>query len=187
MDNHELASAQGKLEETIKVILMVHSEMAQRETGMSASFNQQIQSLQHQVSQFRREVSGIVSGASTQIAQEAREAVSPVAAEYDRAVSVTSARLQWANKTVWIWFGAASSILILVMLIGWRLLGYYGRELSAAKEELQRYEKAVPIVQAFYASDAVICGGRICSNDDPKGEQAGDKRQYRQAKPRPQK
>ncbi|AOD16712.1 hypothetical protein JM951_14225 [Xanthomonas fragariae] len=85
------------------------------------------------------------------------------------------------------WFGAASSILILVMLIGWRLLGYYGRELSAAKEELQRYEKAVPIVQAFYASDAVICGGRICSNDDPKGEQAGDKRQYRQAKPRPQK
>ncbi|UKR54040.1 hypothetical protein K4A87_02275 [Xanthomonas fragariae] len=85
------------------------------------------------------------------------------------------------------WFGAAGSILILVMLIGWGLLGYYTRELSAAKEELQRYEQAVPIVHAFYASDAFICGARICSNDDPKGERAGDKRQYRQAKPRPQK
>ena len=37
----------------------------------------------------------------------------------------------------------------------------------------------------FYASDAVMCGGRICANADPNGQRLGDKRQYRQAKPRP--
>ena len=45
------------------------------------------------------------------------------------------------------------------------------------------YENAVPIVQVFYASDAVICGGRICSNIAPNGQRAGDKKQYRQAQP----
>ena len=80
-------------ESAIKAILMLRSEMAQREAQMSASFSQQIQSLQQQVSQFRHEVTGIVSGASARIATEAKEAVSPVAREYDRAVSAASAQL----------------------------------------------------------------------------------------------
>ncbi|RMH94564.1 hypothetical protein EBB59_01720 [Lysobacter pythonis] len=83
------------------------------------------------------------------------------------------------------WFAAAGTILLLVLLVGWAVLGYYHRELSAAKEELQRYENAIPILQAYYASDAVICGGRVCTNTDPNGQRTGDKRQYRQAKPRP--
>ena len=185
MSSQEQGAVQGKLEETIKVIMMLRAEMGQRETRMTSSFNQQIQSLQQQVGQFRQEVKGIVSGASTQIAQEAKQAVSPVAAEYDRAVSATSAHLQGANRTVWMWFGSAGAILLLVLLVGWAVLGYYRRELSAMKDELQRYENAIPVVQAYHASDAVICGGRICSNNDPKGQRAGDKQQYRQAKPRP--
>ncbi|MBD9469793.1 hypothetical protein IB230_12125 [Pseudoxanthomonas sp. PXM01] len=72
----------------------------------------------------------------------------------------------------------------MVLLVGWALLGYYRRELTTTKEELQRYEDAVPVVQAFYASDAVICGGVICINGDPSGARAGDKGQYRAAKPR---
>lgn len=60
-------------------------------------------------------------------------------------MSATSAQLQKANKTVWIWFGAAGAILLLVLLVGWAVLGYYRRELASTKAELQRYENAVPI------------------------------------------
>ncbi|MEA5174738.1 hypothetical protein VB151_14160, partial [Xanthomonas fragariae] len=73
-----------------------------------------------------------------------------------------------------------------VLLVGWAVLGYYRRELAATKDELQRYENAVPVVQAFYASDAIVCADRICVNVDPTGLRQGDERQYRQAKPREQ-
>ena len=85
---------------------------------------------------------------------------------------------------VWLWFGAAASLLFLTLLVAWLLLGYYRRALAAAKNELQRYENAVPIVQAFYASDAVICDGRICTNVDPNAQRVGDKKQYKQARAR---
>lgn len=178
---------QGPMQDAAKAILMLRSELAQREARMSASFNQQVQSLGQEVSQFRHDIAGIVGGASAQIAKEAKDAVTPVAAQYDRSVSATSAQLQKANKTVWMWFSAAGAILLLVLLVGWAVLGYYRRELAAAKEELQRYENAVPVVQAFYASDAIVCGDRICVNTDPNGQRQGDKRQYRQAKSREQK
>lgn len=173
-------------ESAIKAILMLRSEMAQREARMGAAFSQQIQSLQQQVGQFRQEVQGIVSGASAQIATQAKDAVSPVAREYDRAVSATSARLHGVSRTVWMWFGAAGATLLLVLLVGWAVLGYYRRELAAVQEELGRYESAIPVLQAYYASDAVICGGRVCIQVDPDGQRAGDKHQYRQAKPRVQ-
>lgn len=175
----------GMPSDAVKALMMLRSEMAQREARMSASFNQQVQSLRQEVGQFRHDIAGIVGGAGTRIAKEAKDAVSPVAAEYGRAVSATSAQLQGASRTVWLWFGAVGSTLLLVLLAGWAVLGYYRRELAAAKDELQRYEDAVPVVQAFYASDAVICGERICSNVDPDGQRAGDKRQYRQSKQRP--
>ncbi|WP_221220700.1 hypothetical protein [Variovorax sp. Sphag1AA] len=180
-----MGSMQPGLQDAAKAILMLRSEMAQREARMNASFNQQVQSLREDASRFRRDVADIVSGAGSQIAKEAKGAISPVAAEYDRAVSTTSAHLQEASKTVWLWFGAAGSILLLVLLVGWAVLGYYRRELSAIQDELQRYENALPIVQAFTASDAVLCGGRVCVNIDPDGQRIGDKRQYRQARPRP--
>lgn len=60
--------------------------------------------------------------------------------------------------------------------------GYYRRELASLKQELVRYEEAIPVVQAYYASDVVICGGRVCANVDPKGQRTGDKRQYLQVR-----
>lgn len=171
--------------DAVKALMLLHSEMVQREARMSASFDQQVQSLRQEVSRFRHDIAGIVGGAGTQIAKEARDAVSPVAAEYERAVSATSAQLHGAGRTVWMWFCAAGATLLLALLVGWAVLGYYRRELAGAKEELQRYEDAIPVVQAFHASDAVICGGRICANADPDGQRTGDKRQYRQARPRP--
>ncbi|WP_241148174.1 hypothetical protein [Xanthomonas axonopodis] len=145
-----------------------------------------MQALHGEVAQAHRRVDDSVGRASSQIAKEAKEAVAPVVAQYDRDVSATSAQLQKANKTVWMWFAAAAAILLLVLIVGWAVLGYYRRELSTVKEELQRYENAIPVLQAYSASDAFICGGRVCANIDPNGQRTGDKRQYRQARPRPQ-
>lgn len=179
-----LQDAMQAIQLAAKGMLALRTEMGQREQAIRGLFNQELQSLQQAVAESRREVAKIVSGAKDQIAQEARQAVAPVAAEYGRAVSATSAHLQGANKTVWMWFAAGAGILLLILLVGWALLGYYRRELSAAKDELRRYENAVPVVRAFYASDAIVCGERICANIEPNAQRHGDKRQYRQAKPR---
>lgn len=181
----QAASLRRSLDEAVKAILMLRSETAQREARMSAALDQQVQSLRQEAGRFRRDIGNIVSGAGTQIAKEARDAVSPAAAEYDRAVSEASGRLLGASRVVWMWFGATGTTVLLVLLAAWAVLGYYRRELASAREELQRYEDAIPVVQAFYASDAVVCGGRICANADPDGQQAGDRQQYRQARPRP--
>ena len=170
--------------EAIKALMTLRAEMVQRETRMSAAINEQVQSLRQEAGQFRRDLAAVVEAAGTRIAQDAREAVSPVAAEYGHAVSATSAQLRGVGRTVWLWFAAIGTTLLLVLLVAWTVLGYYRRELSATKEELQRYEDAVPVVQAFYASDAVICGDVICTNVDPDGRRAGDKGQYRAAKVR---
>lgn len=82
------------------------------------------------------------------------------------------------------WFVAAGGILLLVLLTGWAVLGYYRRELVEVQAEYQRYENAAKIAQAFYASDAAVCAGRLCVNVDTNARRQGDKRQYRPAEPR---
>lgn len=180
----ELSSLLVSLQNTLKLQSSLMAKFEQREAGMQATFDLRMQALQSETEQVHRRVGGIVSVASSQIYKEAKEALAPVAARYDSDVSATSAQLQRANRTVCMWFGAASSILLLTAFVAWTVLGYYRRELADTKEELQRYEDAVPVVQAFYASDAVICGGVICTNGDPGGPRAGDRGQYRAAKPR---
>ncbi|RMH87364.1 hypothetical protein EBB59_13165, partial [Lysobacter pythonis] len=138
----------------VQAILLLRSELAQREARMSAAFHQQIQALQREASRFRREVAGIVDSAGARIAGEARDAVMPVAQEYERAVSATSAHLHGASRTVWLWFGATGSILLLVLLTSWAVLGHYRRELAVTQAELRRHENAIPVLQAFQASDA---------------------------------
>ena len=159
--------------------------MERRETRMRESFQQEMQALRNQVAQVRQEVVGIANGAGAQIAQEAKQAVAPVVAQYERAASAASAQVQGAGRTVWMWFAAAGAILLLVVVVGWAVLGYYRRELAAVQQELQRHQDAIPVLQAYAASDATLCGGRLCVNADLKSPAVGDKQQYRQARPRP--
>jgi hypothetical protein len=186
MDSANPASTHTELKDATNALLMLRAEMVQREARASASMDQQVQSLRAEAARFRLDIAGIVDGASTQVAKQAKDAISPAAAEYHRVVSAASVKLQGMNRAMWIWFGAAGTILLLVLLVAWTLLGYYRRELSSIKDELQRYENAVPVLQAFRDSDAALCGGRICINVDPDADKSGDKRQYRQAKPRQQ-
>lgn len=185
MEHGESASARAALENAAKATLALLSELSQREARRDASLDRQIESLRQEVSQFRRDVASLVEGAGARIAGDARHALSPAVVEYDRAVASTAQRLKQTGSLAWMWLGGATMLLGLVLVAGWAVLGHYRRELAAVQDELERYEDAAPVVRAFYASDAVVCGGRICSNEDPQGQRAGEKGQYRQAKPRP--
>lgn len=182
----KLASAQAALTEAAKAILLMIAKMDQRETRMHETIDREILSLRNEVTKVRSEVAILVSGASAQIAEEAKQAIVPVAADYDRAVTATSAQLHSASKTVWLWFASGGTLLLLSLIVSWMVLGFYRHELADTREQLQNYKDALPTVQAFYASDAVVCGGRLCVNADPNGPRFGDKRQYHQVRPRPQ-
>ncbi|WP_241235360.1 hypothetical protein [Xanthomonas euvesicatoria] len=192
-NNDDIVALRAALQESIqanhqsaKAMLTLRTEMVQREQNIRAAFNQELQSLRSEVSATRREVASIASGAGAKIGQDAQQALAQVAVKHDRNVSEVDAKVQSVAKTAWLLHGTAGAILLLLLLVGWAVLGYYRRELAATKGELQRYENAVPVVQAFYASDAIVCGDRICVNVDPNGQRQGDKHQYRQAKPRQQ-
>jgi hypothetical protein len=173
------------LQNNLKLLSALTAKFDQRESHMRSAFDKSMASLRDEVTQLHQRVDYIVHSANERITEEARAAMAPVTAGYSQAVSTVSKQLHGASKTVWTWYGGLAILAVLVFAVGWGVLGYFRHELASAKEGYERYDNAASIAQAFYASDAVICGGRICSNDDPNGQRAGDKRQYRQAKPRP--
>lgn len=175
----------SSLQDTLKLQAALMAKSEEREARMQASFDQRMRTLHSEVVLVHHKIDDIVAGASARIAQEAKDAMAPVAVQYGRDVSVTSAHLQKAGRTIWAWLCAAGSILLLALLVGWAVLGYYRRELAAAKDELGRYEDAIPVLNAYYASDASICGERICVNVDPNAQRQGNKKQFSRARPRP--
>ena len=46
--------------DAIKALMMLHADMIQSETRMSAAINEQVQSLRHEVGQFRRDLDVLV-------------------------------------------------------------------------------------------------------------------------------
>lgn len=180
-----METVQSELTQAARALMLLRAEMSQREARMSAALEEQTRSLQQATDRFRADIAGLVDKAGAQIAQEAKHALVPATAQYQNAVSSTTARLHATGKTIWLWFGIVSATLLLVLLVAWSVLGYYRRELGTTKAELQRYENAASVVQAFDASDAILCGGRVCANAEPKGKRYGDKGQYRQVRPRP--
>jgi hypothetical protein len=181
-----LASAQAALVEAAKAVLLMIASMEQRETRMRETVDGEFLALRNEVAKVRGEVASIVHRASTQIAEEAKHAIAPATAGYDRAVSAASARLHNASRTVWLWFASGGAVLLLSLAVGWMVVGFYRHELADASEQLQSHKDALPVLQAFYASDAIVCGDRVCINSDASSQRFGDRRQYHQARPRSQ-
>lgn len=181
----KLASAEAALTEAAKAILLMIATMEQREQRMHQTVDKEVLSLREEMNKVRSEVSALVRGASAQIAGEAKQAIAPVAASYDHAVTATT-QLRSASKTVWLWFASGAALLLLSCVVSWAVVSLYRHELTDVKEQLQSYKSAATTLQAFYASDAVVCGDRLCVNVDPNGQRFGDKHQYHQARPRPQ-
>ena len=181
----QLPALLASLQNTVKLQAGLLAKFEQRDTQLNAAVHQRMASMQGEVQQLQRRVEGIVSGASNHIAEQAKVAVAPATAEVDRATAAFARQLQGAGRTLWTWYAGLAVLALLLAAVAWAVLGYYRRELRTVKDELGRYENAIPVLQAYYASDVAICGGRVCVNVDPDGQRAGDRQQYRQARQRP--
>lgn len=113
---------QADLQAAVKAVLLLRSEMTDRENRMHKAIQQEMGTLRYKVSQVKREVSTLVSGAGARIVEQARDAVAPTAAQYDRAVQAASSRLQGTGRLVWLWFGTAIGAVLLVLIAGWAVL-----------------------------------------------------------------
>ncbi len=181
----QLPALLASLQNTVKLQAGLLAKFEQRDAQLNAAVHQRMAAMQSEVQQLQRRVEGIVSGASSHIAEQAKVAVAPATAEVDRANAAFARQLQGAGRTLWTWYAGLAVLALLLATVAWAVLGYYRRELRTVKDELGRYENAIPVLQAYYASDVAICGGRVCVNVDPDGQRAGDRQQYRQARPRP--
>lgn len=183
-NEQDVASLLPELRSNLKLMAALLATFEQREARMHGAMEQRLGALQDVVSRLPQKMDAIAGGASARIAGEAKAAIVPVAAVYERAVADTSRQLRMAGRTVWTWYIGLAALAGLFLASGWGLLGYYGRELAQAKDQLARHENAIQIAQAFHASDAVVCDGRLCVNVDPKARPQGPRRQYRPAKSR---
>ncbi|WP_296282033.1 hypothetical protein [Pseudoxanthomonas sp.] len=162
MTHSAMEEVLSSLQNSIRLQAALMAKLEQRDRQTADRFHQHMQSLHDQ----------------------AQSALAPATIRYDRAVESACVKLQAAQRTVSVAFALAGSSLLLFLLVGWLLLGYYRRELQTVQSELQRHEQAIPILQAYAASDAMLCDGRICVNIDPAARPYGDQRRYRPAKPR---
>ena len=184
-DAGELPALLASLQNTVKLQATLLARFEQRDAQLNASEHQRMAGLQGEVQQLQRRVEGIVSGASSHIAEQARAAVAPATAEVDRATVAFARQLHGASRTVWTWYAGLIVLAVLLVAVAWAVLGYYRRELAQVKADFQRHENAVQVVRAFYASDAVLCGERLCVNVDGTGARSGPNGVYRPVKPRP--
>lgn len=173
-----------QLENIAQTLVLLRADIIRREERMTQAFNFRMQALEQRLDHVGREVERLVGDAGRQIAHDAQQATAPALAGYQNTLSATASRLADANKVVLLWLGTAVVVLITCILLAWGVLGYYRDKLADTRTELQRYENALKVVEAFQRSDAVLCDERLCIHADPRAPRRGDKKQYQQARPR---
>lgn len=171
--------------DAMSALLMVAAKSEERSTRMAAAFDAEIKSIRSELVRTQREISRIVEQAGGQISQISVEALKPVTARYEHAVAGISERVRQTRHTLWIWFAITAAALLLLLITGWAVLGYYRSKLADTRQKLQQQENVAALVRAFNASDAQVCEGRLCITVDEKAARYGDKRQYRMARSRP--
>jgi HAMP domain-containing protein len=172
------------LHSSLKLQAALIAKSEQREANIQSSFDQQMASLHEGVELANKRINEIVNSATARLGEEANNVLRPLTSQYGRDVSTMSTQLRRANRIAWLWACAAGSLSLLLALAGWISLTRYQREIAMARSELDRYDAAIPVLQAYYASDATLCGDRICVHVDPKGLRRGERGEYRQARPR---
>lgn len=183
-DEQDTGAIMAQLHNSLRLQAAMLSKFEQREARMQATFQQCVQSLQAEMDTLNRSVEALVSDATTRIASDAKDAVGPVTTQYVRDLAAASLMLRRNGATLWMWTAAAGGLLTLTMVIGWAVLASYRSELASTKQALQRYDDALPVLQAYYASDASICDGRVCVNPEPATARSGGGKSYRRAKSR---
>jgi len=184
-DDHSVRDTLSSLHSSLKLQAALIAKIEQREAHIQASFDQQMASLHKGAGLADQRINEIVRSATIRIGEEANNVLAPLASQYSRDVSTMSIQLRRAHRIAWSWTCAAGSLSLLLAFAGWASVSHYRREIATARGELNRYDAAIPVLQAYYASDATLCGDRICVHIDPKGLRQGGRGEYRQAKPRP--
>lgn len=175
-------SDESQMTTVLRATSTLLARIEQRDAQMQMTLDRKLQAVEDEAARLHQRVDAIVSGAQARIAGEARAALVPVSAEYGRVMSAAAARLDGVARTAWAWYAGLAGLGLLLALVAWGVLGYYQRELARTRDELARYENAIPVLQAFHASDAIVCGGRICVNVDAGAGRQGDRRQYAPAR-----
>ena len=175
-------SSEVEMMQLLRAASTLLARIEQRDAQLQSTFDRRLQAVGDEAARVHQRIEAIVGGARGRISAEARAALAPVSAEYGRAMDSAAAHLQGAARTVWTWYAGLVGLGLLLAVIAWGVLGLYQRELAQARDELARYENAIPVLRAFQASDAVVCGDRICVNVDAGAQRHGDRRQYAPAR-----
>lgn len=168
----------------LQALALLLARMEQRENQLHASLEHKAQAAHAELQQLQHRLSHIVSNAQTSISEQATAAMSPLAREYGQAVAGVATQLRSASRIVWGWYLALAGLGMLMALLAWGVLGYYQRELDDARQALARHDNALPVLQAFQASDASLCDGHLCIRADTTALRYGQDKQYIRAKAR---
>lgn len=182
---NELGDATAELRRSIesnteiaKLLLALRTEISGHAEKIRGALQQEAEAMGESGRRFREDIAGITGQAAGRIAQEAEDALKPQLREHAQALTSLRAQIERMGRTARAWTFASLATLGLTVVVALLLLGHVRRELATAKAEVQRYDDAIPVLRAFYASDALICGDRMCVNVDTSGPRSGDRKQY---------
>ncbi len=177
-------SSNPDVNDVLRALALMLARMEQRETQLHASLNDKAQSAHRELQQLQHRLAAMAGSAQASISQQATAAIAPASVQCNRAVTEVTGQLRRASRIVWGWYFGLLGLGLLLGLLAWGVLGYYQRELDTARQALSRHDNALPVLQAFQASDASLCDGHLCIHADATAPRYGDNKQYVRAKAR---
>ncbi|MGN0858291.1 MAG: hypothetical protein ACI4NW_03780 [Stenotrophomonas sp.] len=177
-------SSNPNMQDLLRALALLLARMEQRENQLHASLQQRGQAAHAELQQLQHRLLAIVGSAQASISEQASAAMAPAASEYRRVVAEAENQLRRTSRIVWGWYLALAGLALILAMLGGGVLGYYQRELAAARDALARHDNALPVLQAFQASDASLCDGHLCIHADATAPRYGQDQQYIRAKAR---
>lgn len=177
-------SSNPDINHVLRALALMLARMEQREAQLHASLDNKAQSAHSELQQLQHRLAAIAGNAQAAISQQATAAIAPVSAQCNRAVTDLTGQLRCASRIVWGWYMGLLGLGLLLGLLAWGVLGYYQRELDTARQTLAQHDNALPVLQAFQASDASLCDGHLCIHADTTAPRYGQNKQYVRAKAR---
>lgn len=151
-----------KIEEAVKALLMLRSDIIEHGRKIEHKINEQQRALSNESEQFRHQINGIVREAGQGIDKAAKQSLDSVNQDYRRAVDDITGKVANADRVIKKW-QIGGGVFLLCALIAMSVLMYFlSSSLSEKKAELQNYENALEVAKAYTNSDAYICGNRLC-------------------------
>lgn len=182
---NELAAAAAELRRSIesntgiaKLLLALRTEISEHAEKIRDTLQRDVEAMRESGHRFREDVAHVTVQAAERIARDAEDALKPQLRDHAEALTLLRAQVEAMGRTARTWTLASMATLGLTVVVALLVLGHVRRELATAKAEVQRYDDAIPVLRAFYASDALICGDRMCVNVDTRGPRSGEREQY---------